>query len=228
MQKNDDRSANIELIRILSMLGIIIMHSLNPHMFGLLSWIAAQRNWWAIAITYYIVSFFACAVNLFILISGYFMCQTYHRKMVKPIKLLMQVIIFRIVDYLLGVIIGSHDLTVHGLIISLIPVNYYVILYIALYWISPYINIVIDALNHNELKKCIFLLLSIFSVYPTLVDFAQEIAGNEINGLSSVGMYGSQWGYSIVNFILMYIIGAYIRKVLIYKAHSEGGGLCAL
>ena len=50
-----------------------------------------------------------------------------------------------------------------------------------------------------------------FSIFPTLVDVAGEIMGMELLGLSTIGLYGSQWGYSIVNFILLYILGAYIR-----------------
>ena len=54
-------------------------------------------------------------------------------------------------------------------------------------------------------------LLLLFSVYPTFVDVLGEFTHKEYIGLSSVGMYGSQWGYSIINFSLMYIIGAYLR-----------------
>lgn len=55
------------------------------------------------------------------------------------------------------------------------------------------------------------IVLVLFSVYPTIVDVFVEVTGRLWNGVSTVGMYGSQWGYSIVNFILMYIIGAYLR-----------------
>ena len=50
-----------------------------------------------------------------------------------------------------------------------------------------------------------------FSVYPTIVDFLIEITKHEFLGLSSIGMYGSQYGYSIVNFTLCYCVGAFIR-----------------
>lgn len=49
-------------------------------------------------------------------------------------------------------------------------------------------------------------------MWPTAVDLLCEISGKEIVGLSSVGAYGSQWGYSLVNFVLLYIIGGYLRK----------------
>jgi hypothetical protein len=39
-----------------------------------------------------------------------------------------------------------------------------------------------------------------------------ELRGKQILGLSTIGLYGSQWGYSIVNFMLMYLTGAYLKK----------------
>ena len=39
-----------------------------------------------------------------------------------------------------------------------------------------------------------------------------QITGGDWLGLSTIGMYGSQWGYQIVNFIMMYFVGMYIRK----------------
>ena len=61
------------------------------------------------------------------------------------------------------------------------------------------------------MRRMILVLMLLFSVYPTIVDVLSELRGSIWLGLSTVGMYGSQWGYSIVNFSLMYILGAYIR-----------------
>ncbi|SDB24469.1 hypothetical protein SAMN02910317_01173 [Ruminococcaceae bacterium FB2012] len=51
----------------------------------------------------------------------------------------------------------------------------------------------------------------IFSVYAIGVDVLFDVSGSNINGLSSIGLDGSQNGYTIVNFIMMYTIGAFIR-----------------
>ena len=51
----------------------------------------------------------------------------------------------------------------------------------------------------------------LFAVCPTFVDVLNVITDREWQGLSTIGMYGSQRGYTIVNFALMYIIGAYLR-----------------
>lgn len=151
------------------------------------------------------------AVDLFILISGYFMATSQKRSLWKPIKLLVQVIAFRICLYLGGLIFGDNEFSVKSLLGQFLPVNYFVILYIALYFVSPYINIVLNKLKGKALNIFLIIVLILFSVYPMLVDLIIEVTDNELNGLSTIGMYGSQYGYSIVNFMLMYVIGGWLR-----------------
>lgn len=97
-------------------------------------------------------------------------------------------------------------------ILNLIPTNYFVTLYIVIYILSPYINILIKSLDKKEIKRFIIVLFIMFSIYPTAIDAFSEITKRQYNGLSTIGLYGSQYGYSCVNFILCYIIGAYISK----------------
>ena len=54
----------------------------------------------------------------------------------------------------------------------------------------------------------------LFSVYPTVVDVIIEVTKNNFLGLSSVGAYGSQYGYSVVNFSDLSII---CQTYLFYK-----------
>nr|WP_163195529.1 hypothetical protein [Clostridium thermarum] len=131
--------------------------------------------------------------------------------MTKILILFLQVILFSTGIYLSKIFVGDCKFTFRSLLSSVIPSNYFVVLYSALFIISPYINIVLKGLSDQKRKQLVFLLLLIFSVYPTLVDVFAEFTGREWRGLSSIGLYGSQWGYSIVNFVLLYIIGAYIR-----------------
>jgi len=48
-------------------------------------------------------------------------------------------------------------------------------------------------------------------VWNFFIDFLENAEIIDSFGLSSVGMNGSQGGYTIVNFIVIYIVGAYIR-----------------
>ena len=216
MRESDDvikvrtpRDSNIELLRIITMLGVIILHYNNRGIGeGLKYAIEGSVN-------YYILSFFEslfiCAVDLFILISGYFMIKTQKRSFIKPMKLIIQVIVFKFGIYFLSIVVGNSTFSLRHLVSQFIPNNYFVILYTALYFISPYINIVMRSLDEKQLKRFVFTVFVIFSVYAVIADILGNLRGKSFIGLSSIGMYGSQNGYTIVNFTLMYIIGAYIK-----------------
>lgn len=97
------------------------------------------------------------------------------------------------------------------------PTSYFVTLYTVLYLISPYINICLDKLNKNSWHTFIILSLLVFSFYPSFIDIIEEITGCKIPQLSPIGKYGSQWGYNIVNFVLLYCFGAFFNKDLFPK-----------
>lgn len=186
------------------MIGVIILHY-NKYIGGGLKFVRFN------SINYYVLmvleSVFICAVNLFMLISGYYSYNRDRTSLKKPLSLIMQVIL---ISFGWTLIMGllKENLTLDKLLSSLVPANYSVIIYIAVYFLSPYFNLIFDKIDRNF----ILLLISIFSVYPTLVECLNIATGIEWNGLSSIGMYGSQSGYTIVNFIMLYYIGLYIRK----------------
>ena len=45
-----------------------------------------------------------------------------------------------------------------------------------------------------------------------MVDFSQEIIDREWFGLNSIAAWGDQQGFNIVNFSLLYCVGAFIRN----------------
>lgn len=204
-----ERESNIELLRILTMIGVIILHYNNPIIGGGLSYVldgSINKE-----ILYILESMFICAVDLFVLISGYFLCKTEKRSMWKPIELIFEVIFFNVIIYIIDCGIGINSLSAKGFLKNLLPANWFVILYCVLYIISPYINLVVNHLSQKSFRQMIIILLSLFSIYPTIIDMFGEILNTEWIGLSSISAYGNQWGYTIINFILLYIIGAYVR-----------------
>ena len=68
-------------------------------------------------------------------------------------------------------------------------------------------------LNNKNLKRFIVLLFVCFSIYPYLIDLFEITLNTQFNGLNSIGLYGDQNGYQIVNFVLCWILGAYVRKM---------------
>lgn len=199
------RKSNIELLRILSMFGVIMLHYNNEQLGGGLRFVEDS------SVNYYILilleSIYICAVDLFMLISGFFSCHSVQTSVQKPVRLLLQTILFSFgYTLLIGIIKG--DLLIANLIDSLVPANFFVILYITVYLLSPYLNLLYGKMD----DRFIFIIFTLFSIEPTVVDILAQVTKREWLGLSTIGMYGSQWGYQICNFILMYFIGMYIEK----------------
>lgn len=208
-QSLQTRNSSIELLRIIALMGVVLLHYNNREAGGGFKYVAdGSINQ---CYLYLIENIFICAVDLFIMISAFYLSTTKKRKMIKVVELNLQVIAFRVVGYFISAIIGGEPILIKKIIGCMLPVNYFVILYSVLYIISPYINIVVGKISKQDFKKLVLWLIVLFSVWSSLVDLLENIVGHTFDGLSTVGMYGSQYGYSIVNFIMLYFIGAYIQ-----------------
>ena len=210
-----DRSSSFELLRIIAMMGVVILHYNGGDGNGFKYVEDGSINQYFL---YLSESIFICAVDLFIMISAFFLSMTEKRKLTKIVELFIQVIVFKEVFYFANVLMGNNILSVKFFLRNLLPANYFVVLYTALYLISPYVNILIKKLSKQNFRKMMVTLILLFSVWTILVDIVENIYGSSINGLSTIGIGGSQSGYSIINFILIYVVGAYIR---INEIHIE-------
>lgn len=213
-----ERKSNLELLRILAMIGVIVLHYNSSGNIG--AFHTVEKGSINCYLLYTLEAMAISSVNLFVLISGYFMCTSMKRNTIKPFKLLVQVILFReasvLFSYVLGVMSSGEFVffeLMKGILRGLIPNNYYVILYVALYLITIYINSVLISLDQSKFKQMIIILILLFSVWATGVDMLSSITGEAFIGLSTIGIDGSQNGYTIVNFVMMYCIGAYLRKI---------------
>lgn len=218
-KKMAGRNSNIELLRIFAMMGVVILHYNNPQMGGAFGFVKEGST--SYFLLYILESISICAVDLFIMISGYFMCDSYHRSLIKPLKLLAQVIAFKeagaVLSLGLGIMSGTGAFSIKDiagqLLSAAVPNNYFVILYIAIYLLSAYMNLAIKALDANGMRRLLILLMALFSLWPTGVDVFSGLTNTEWIGLSTVGIDGDQGGYTVVNFALMYFAGAYLRKM---------------
>ena len=213
------RESNIELLRILAIMGVIVLHYNNAETGGGgFKYVTENSiNEWVLR---FLESTFICAVNLFVMITGYFMCITNHRGIKKPLQLIIQVIIFSVARYLFSVLSGNKPISVKGLMGAMVPANYFVFLYVTLYFVSPYVNNVLKNLDDKGRKMFVCTIVVLFSVWPFLVDIFEALSNRDWRGLSTVGAWGNQWGYTIVNYVMMYIIGAHFRYRDIGKAEN--------
>ena len=156
------RESNIELLRILLIIGVIILHYNNVNGGGGLKY--AEVGTVNRYILFVMESIFICAVDLFMIISGYFMITSETRNLWKPIKLLTQVSFFRVTIYLVDSFI-SDEFVVKEIIGCLVPINYFVILYVVVYFLSPYLNIVMKKLNKSNVTVFMIIMFFWFSIY---------------------------------------------------------------
>ena len=168
-------------------------------------------NWLNHFLLFFATSIAICSVNVFVIISGYFLSCSSKFDLLKPIKLIIQVILFNLVFFIISIAVGSNEFYIRRLLACFVPVNWFVILYFALYVCAPYINRLVKNLTIKEFKVMLIKGFLVFSVWDCLSDVYVEIAKHSIMGLSSVNAWGNSWGYTIVQFVLMYLIGAYFR-----------------
>ena len=207
VEKNE-RNSSIELLRILLGFAVIILH-FNYYPGGCGGAVELTAGATQIVLMFLEI-LCICAVNVFVLISGYFGVKTEKINFSRLIKLIIQTVAFQFALTFVSCLM-SGSFSIVKLCRALLPVNYYVILYSSLMMVAPYITRLMNSLKEKTLR--IFMLFSflLFSVYPTIVEVLEEVMGETFEGLSSIGISGSDAGYTIVNFILMYMIGAFLK-----------------
>lgn len=197
------RQSNFELLRIIAILMILTLHYLNPNIGGALN-IANIPN---TNFNYYIArgleSFCIVAVNLYILITGFFMYKKDNIKISKVINLILITAFYNIFAYIISLILGIVKFNIQSLInfknTFIQGGCWFTIIYCILYLLIPYINLIINHINKKQFKTLIVILLIFFSIWPTF------LSTTTIN----------DDGYGIVQFVMLYLIGAYIAKYII-------------
>ena len=196
MQNN--RESNIELLRIIVMLFILmhhlIVHALCPSVMSGVCGLSVEY------VTYSIMEgFFYVGVDVFILISGYFGIRLRARRIW---SLYLQLAFYCIIAYLFGVAVGSATFVPHTLITKSLFIFshasswWFVICYIMLMFLSPFLNYGMKMMTK---KQFLFSLLCMTFLQVYLGWFWQKPA------------YDTS-GYSLLNFIYIYLIGGYLHR----------------
>lgn len=213
------RQSNVELLRILAMLGVVILHY-NSIGGGFANVPPGGGTMWLL---YGLEGLFICCVNLFVLITGYFSCTQKKCRPGKALELVVQVVVFQEIAYGISLLRGE-AFSLRDLVMSLVPNNYFVSLYIAVYLLSPFLNLLMSKLSRQGMTRLLGLCLLIFSLFPTVTEAADALLRENFPGLSPISLKGSISGYSVVNFTMMYLLGAYLRlqDIRVKKRYSVG------
>lgn len=216
----NQRKTNIELLRIVLMLMVIGVHYNAPGMGDAFAQVIPQT------INSYILSFLESicivCVNTYVIITGYFMIQSEQIRLEKVVRLLFLVLFYNALMYLLEVLCGLNYFSIGELAKNLIAGKWFITLYIVLYLLSIFINILVSKLSREGYRCFLIIMLSIFVVWPTILDVAFGILGKEVPvGLSTLSPNGGrESGYHIMIFITLYSIGGYLIKFYEKKKKS--------
>ena len=189
-----ERTSNLEVFRIIVMLLIVAHHYVvNSGLTAKGGPIYSEPLAWRSIFLLLFGAWGKIGINCFVMITGYFMC-TSHITVRKFIKLLGEVMFYRIVIYLIFLGFGYEMFSWIGFIEVFIPITSlstnFISAFLVFYLTIPFLNILI---KHMTEKQHIRLMLLCFFIYIFLGTF-HKVTMNYVS-----------W------FIVIYFIGSYIR-----------------
>ena len=203
----NQRNSNLEILRILSMVFIVSCHFASCGFEDYTLFISNPNNY----LIYFLNLFGKVGVNVFILISAYFMINSKFT-LKKLLVLGGEVCFYSIVlSLIMLILVPTISITHFNILRAVFAISHgywFISCYIVLMLFSPFLNKFIKGLSKNTLLKLLLLLIIIWSIYPTFT------------GASL--MYGDSFGYGyMIWFIILYFIGAFIRLHLDIKQFSS-------
>ena len=201
LKKQGDRQSNLELLRIVAMLMVILVHyaghgggRLVPLPDGAVYGLDLYFGEWfqktqAIALN----AGGQIGVNIFFLISGYFLCTTTF-KTERLLKTLAQVFFYSAVMVFMLTAFGIMEFPREEWFKIFFPVMnnqyWFATAYVLLYLVSPFFNIVVKNATQKQFLWLLAVLVTMSSVVPTIVGLNEP--------------------YYML-FVVLYFIAAYIR-----------------
>ena len=193
------RVVSIELLRMLAMMMVVMLHYLDkgnvlPALtgeMGLNGYVA-----WGLE------SLSIVAVNVYMLISGYFLVESGF-KPGRLVELLCQVLFYTLLVPVVLLAVGILEpgyFNVYHILRDILPVQmeqyWFITAYVIMYLFSPVLSIAAKAMKQEQLKGTVIALLLFFSVSKTIlpVELAIDKAGND-------GIW----------FLCVFLVAAYIR-----------------
>lgn len=187
------RNISLDLLRIISMIMIIMLH-IGSHG-GIL--LKTKGNMALHCVQLFIEALCIVSINVFVLISAYFLVDQNFR-IGKMIRIILEVWFYSWMILLLCRMLGF-DVNVRQAVFPIsFSQNWFATAYIGLYLIFPILNIVIKNIGKRQLQVIIILLCIMLGIWSDVIP--------------SSNPFGANPGASTVWFIVLYFIGAYIKK----------------
>lgn len=191
------RLVNMEILRMISMFMIIVIHIVNHG--SMIDLVHADTA------SYYIVWFLFgigfTSINLYILISGYFLAESKFSSW-KILRMELQVLFYALGITLIFWIAGlAPERELKVLVMSATPIAsdfyWFATMYVGMYLMSPLLNIFARALTKRQYQCTLVLLFVLFSVWTNVFYWT--------SGMNIAG------GVAVMWFLVVYLAGAYLR-----------------
>lgn len=159
-------------------------------------------------------SFSVCAVNCFMIVSGYFLFTNRKVRFGKIFDILLIVIFYRFFDYFCRIFFLHEPFALRKIVGCIFPANYFAIFYIICYLFSPFIAKIFSELSRKNVNFLIIAMLIVFIFIPTLLDIGKDLYVIKDPGfLSPISSQGNGGGYTIIQFFTMFCLGMYLRRI---------------
>lgn len=192
------RQLNYELLRIIAMVMIVCLHYLSKG--GILG-NPARADMTATEYTAWLIEAFCLvAVNVYVLISGYFGTGE-GNTLNRAFKIWKQVLFYSVAIGIIAMIAGIQQFDIYQIFNYIFPVvtehYWFATSYILLCLFMPFLNAGVNKLDKKQLSYIIVVMLLLFSVAKTFIP---------------MHLPWDNSGYDVLWFVALYLTGAYIRK----------------
>jgi len=191
------RMANLELLRCIAMMLVIVLHFLGKG--GLLADLTGEKLGTAGTVAWLLESFAIVAVNVYMLISGYFLC-TSSFKLSRLLQLLLQILFYSVFFGLVGALTGvltEVSFDTHYLLTLVFPVAmehyWFMTAYVFLYLLLPFVGPAVQRMSKKQMQYAIGFLLFAFKC-----DCCANLVGKNC-------IFKSDWLNIFDNFFYIYV-----------------------
>lgn len=209
------RMANLELLRCVAMMMVVVLHYLGKG--GLLPDLTAESIGGVGAAAWLLESFCIVAVNVYMLISGYFLC-TSSFKLSRLLSLLVQIWLYSAAFGVLGAVTGvvaETPVNTHYYLTLIFPVSmghyWFMTAYVFFYLLLPFVGSAVKRMTKQQLQFAVWLLLGMFCVLKSVLPLQLEM---------DMGGYDCLW------YLCVFVAAAYVRRFGISFLEKRGRAFC--
>lgn len=200
----NERQSGIELLRIISMVGVVVHHY---KVWGGYNSAVEYPFCWQLVFNQILGLPGKISCAIFALITGYFLSTNrksgwiYYRKICIVIA---EMVFYYLVILIIFLITKAVPVSGKDILKSLLPPVYgtwYAVNYILVYLLAPYLNLLVRALSKKSYLALLMILMVIWCLIPTF--FVPTIITTDVYDFGSLDF-----------FLVMYLIGGYLRLYL--------------